>query len=386
MHLLKKHHSLSEGSNYSSLSARLTGGQRAKSVYAEYYASHRKKTILLVSLAVLLLVSMVFSACIGAVNIPLGDLADLLLKKLGVEGSALPNEQFEAVLFSLRLPRVLQSVIVGVGLAVSGATIQGLFRNPLAEPGLVGISAGASLFAIIVIVLGNVFFSSFMAGFGHYSLALSAFAGGCITAFVVYRISVHNGRSDIATLLLAGIAINALSGAVIGVLTYLSDDVQLRNITFWSLGSLGGASWSSVAVLSIFVGIPLVVVSFFSKALDVFALGEAQAAHAGVNIQLVKRTLLILTTLSVGASVAMCGIIGFVGLVIPHMVRLFAGSSHRHLIPSSALLGGAVLTVADLIARTLVMPAELPIGIVTALLGSPVFIYMIFKEKRARKI
>ncbi|TZF85957.1 iron ABC transporter permease (plasmid) [Pedobacter sp. BS3] len=340
--------------------------------------------LILIGLALLLLAVIVVSACVGAVSITFNEFWAILLHQFGVSSTNHFDPQQEAVLLALRIPRVLLGVLIGAGLAISGASLQGLFRNPLAEPGLIGISSGASLFAVLMIVLGASLFHNLQAQFGYYALSVAAFTGACLTTFLVYRISVHRGKSNITALLLAGIAINALAFAFVGLMTYLATDEQLRNITFWNLGSLGGASWESVLTLLPFVGIPLIVLPFMAKSLNAFALGETQASHMGIRINRVKSAVIILSTMAVGASVAVSGTIGFIGLIIPHIIRMLFSADHRLVIPASALLGAAVLTLADLLARTIVAPAELPIGIITALVGAPVFIYIIITYHRKK--
>lgn len=335
-------------------------------------------------LFILLIVACVLSICLGAVKINASELGSIITYRLGMSKEANFSAQQEAVFFTLRLPRVILGVLVGSTLAIAGATMQGLFRNPLAEPGLIGISSGASLFAVIMIVLEAKFFSFMTAAFGYYALSIAAFIGACITTFLVYRLAMRKGKADITTLLLAGIAINALAGSFTGLLTYMASDDQLRNITFWSMGSLGGASWRTISAILPFVIIPLIALPFFSKALNALSLGESQAGHMGINVRLIKTLTIVLATLGVGASVAVSGMIGFIGLVIPHILRMAFSADNRLVVPGSALLGAAVLVSADLIARTLVSPAEMPIGILTAIIGSPVFIYIIMAERRKR--
>lgn len=320
----------------------------------------------------------------GAVKISASELASIIAYRLDLSQEENFLVQQDAVFFTLRLPRVILGILVGGTLAIAGATMQGLFRNPLAEPGLIGISSGASLFAVIMIVLEARFFSFMTAALGYYALAISAFLGACITTFIVYRLAVRKGKADITTLLLAGIAINALAGSFTGLLVSSANDEQLRNITFWNMGSLGGASWKTINVIIPFVIIPLIVLPFFSKALNALSLGESQAGHMGINVSLVKKVTIVLATLGVGASVAVSGIIGFIGLVIPHILRMAFSADNRLVVPGSALLGAMVLVLSDLISRTLVAPAELPIGIVTAIIGSPIFIYIILVERRKR--
>ncbi|WP_233268795.1 FecCD family ABC transporter permease [Mucilaginibacter lacusdianchii] len=346
----------------------------------------KRFSLILVALALVLVIAIIISACLGAVHIRFGEFMSIMAYRLGIDKQIHYQPQQEAVLFALRFPRVMLGILIGAALGVSGAAMQGLFRNPLAEPGLIGISSGASLFAVMMIVLEAAAFKQLESYLGYYALAVAAFAGACVTAFIVYRISVHNGRSNITALLLGGIAMNALSGAFIGLMTYMATDEQLRNITFWGLGSLGGATWKSVTTLLPFVAVPILALPFMGKSLNAFALGEAQARHMGINTGLVKKAVIVLATMAVGASVALAGTIGFIGLIIPHLIRMGFSSDHRLLIPASALLGASVLTLADLISRTIVAPAELPLGIVTALLGSPVFVYIIISKKRRTEL
>jgi len=335
----------------------------------------KKIGLILIALTILMLASTVLSSCIGAVKITF---AELFSGKL--------EAQQEAVLYSIRLPRVVLGLLIGAALGISGAAIQGLFRNPLAEPGLIGISSGATLFAVMMIVLEVKVFKMLTGTFGFYALSIAAFSGACITAMLVYRLSRSKGQTVITTLLLSGIAINALAGSFTGLLTYVATDEQLRSITFWSLGSLGGASWNTVTWLLPFVFVPVTGLPFLSKSLNAIALGESQALHMGINVVVVRRLIIILSTIAVGASVAVAGMIGFIGLIIPHILRMLFTADHRLVIPGSALLGAALLTIADLIARTMVAPAELPIGILTAMIGTPVFIYIIISERNKRNL
>jgi iron complex transport system permease protein len=346
----------------------------------------KKTGYIIVLLAVVLVVTMVVSSCIGAVDISFSELLSIISYHTRLSDHQSFTSQQESVFFNLRLPRVLLGSLIGAALGVSGAAIQGLFRNPLAEPGLIGISSGATLFAVIMIVLEINIFKNLTGTLSFYALSIAAFIGAGITTMIVYRIAMKNGKTVIATLLLAGLAINALANSFIGLMTYMATDAQLRNITFWNLGSLGGASWQTVSALLPFVLIPIVTLPFFAKSLNGLALGEPQALHMGVNVKVVKRMIIILATMAVGASVAMAGIIGFIGLIIPHIIRMTFTADHRLVIPGSALLGGALLTGADLIARTMVAPAELPIGILTAMIGVPVFIYIIISEKNKNNL
>lgn len=346
----------------------------------------KKTAYILVLLSILMFVIMMVSSCIGAVQISLPELLSIIAYQSGWSDLQNFEPQQASVFLNLRLPRVLLGVLIGAALGMSGAGIQGLFRNPLAEPGLIGISSGATLFAVIMIVLELNIFKQISSILGFYALSIAAFIGAAITTMLVYRISIKNGKTNITTLLLAGIAINALAFSFTGLLTYIATDAQLRTITFWNLGSLGGASWQTVNTLLPFVLIPLIVLPFFAKSLNALSLGEPQALHMGVNVKKLKLSVIIMATMAVGASVAVAGTIGFIGLVIPHLIRMTFSADHRLVIPGSALLGAALLTGADLVARTIVAPAELPIGILTAMIGTPVFIYIIISERNKKYI
>ncbi|MFE1597249.1 FecCD family ABC transporter permease [Methylobacterium sp. ID0610] len=320
------------------------------------------------------------SLAAGAVAIPPGRVAAVLWT--GGADPALAREAF--VVLNIRLPRTLLGLMVGAALAVSGALMQGLFRNPLADPGLVGVSAGAGLAAASVIVAGDRLLA--MLGLPgplpFAALPLGAFLGGLATTALLYALATRAGRTSVATLLLAGLALGALAGALTGILVYLSDDRQLRDLTFWSLGSLAGATWAKVnfsapAILPVLAAVP-----FLGRGLNALVLGEAEAFHLGVPVQALKRAAILLVAAAVGASVAAAGVIGFVGLVVPHVLRLLVGPEHRRLLPAAALLGGALLVLADVAARLVASPAELPIGIVTALLGAPVFLWLLMGRAR----
>lgn len=329
----------------------------------------------------LLLLVMILSSCIGAVQISVPELFSLISYHLGLTDVKNFESQQAAVFLNLRLPRVVLGVLIGGALGISGAAIQGLFRNPLAEPGLIGISSGATLFAVMMIVLELALFKNLAAHLGFYALSVAAFIGAGLTTMIVYRLSNKNGKTNITTLLLSGIAINSLAFACTGFLTYLATDAQLRSITFWSLGSLGGASWEMVISLLPFVMVPFAVLPFFAKSLNALALGESPALHMGINVKTLKIIIIVMATMAVGASVAVAGTIGFIGLIIPHILRMMFTANHSLVLPGSALLGGALLTGADLISRTVVAPAELPIGILTAIIGAPIFIYIIITER-----
>lgn len=332
-----------------------------------------------IGIAVIVLVLVIVaiaSVGLGAVAIGPGQVLSILASQLGLTLPWAFETQQELVLMAIRLPRVLLGILVGGGLAVSGAIMQGLFRNPLADPGLVGVSSGSALSAVSIIVLSSVI------GFSiTWSLPIAAFLGGVITTLLVYRLATQDGQTSVATMLLAGIAVNALAAAGTGVFIFMADDAQLRDITFWTLGSIGGATWDSLAIVAPFLLLPILVAPFLARSLNALLLGEAEARHLGIEVEKIKLGVVILTGLGVGAAVAVSGIIGFVGLVVPHLLRLLLGPDHRYLIPGSALLGASLLLLADLLARTVVAPAELPIGIVTALVGAPFFLWLLLRGR-----
>jgi len=337
-------------------------------------------------LFILLILAFLLNVGLGAVKITPAQTIGILAKKSGLGIFSDFQQQQESVLWNIRLPRVLIAILIGASLAVSGASMQGLFRNPLADPGLIGISSGASFAAVGTIVAGTKLLPHVAAVTSLYTLSVVTFFGAFVTMLVVYRLAHVNGRVMVTTMLLAGIAINALAGALTGFFTYNANDAQLRSITFWTLGSLGGATWTNVTALLPFTLIPVFVLPRLSKTLNALALGENTAMHLGINIESAKRLIIVLTALCVGASVAVAGIIGFVGLVIPHIVRIIAGPDHRNLLPLSALTGAVLLMAADLLCRTAFAPSEVPIGIVTALVGAPFFLYVLIKERKNTKL
>ncbi len=328
--------------------------------------------------AALLLVAIAASLSVGAVKIPPASIIGLVAASF-VDVTTIDDAQ-AFVLLHIRLPRTLLAILVGGSLAVSGAAMQGMFRNPLADPTLIGVSAGAALGAVGVIVLGSsLFVATWM---GAATVPLAAFVGSLVATWIVGRLATNDGRTDVATLLLAGIAVQAVAMAGVGLLTYLADDAQLRTLSFWTLGSLGGAGWSTLMFAAPLMLAAILIIPANAAALNAMLLGEAEAGHLGFDTQRLKRGLVLVVSAAVGAAVAVSGIIGFVGLVVPHLLRLVVGPDHRRLLPASALLGAALMLYADLLARTLVVPAELPIGIITALLGGPFFIWLLVKRRR----
>lgn len=336
-----------------------------------------QQRLLLLSLLLLALLSGLTS---GAYATPARDVLQVLLS--GLSANADPVHY---LVWHIRLPRLLLAALVGAGLSVTGAAVQGIFRNPLAEPSLIGITSGAMLAAVVAIVSMGSWLGS-AAAFLHQSVvALFAFGGGLTTTYLVYRLSTLHGRTDVTTMLLAGIAITALAGAVTGLLITSSDDEQLRDITFWSLGSCSAASWGQVAVIAPVVLLGTAMLLRHARALNAILLGEKEALYLGFEVERIKRQIVFWVALMVGACIAMTGIIGFVGLIVPHFLRLIVGVDYRQLLPLSALLGAAFLVQVDTWSRTLLAPTELPIGVLTAIVGSPFFIWLLLRWQRQRQ-
>lgn len=298
-----------------------------------------------------------------------------------LSGADVAGDRDALVVLQIRLPRAAFSLLIGAALATAGCIMQSLFRNPLADPGLVGISSGAALGAVSTIVLCAPLVATLPPLLRIYALPAAAFIGALAATALLYAIATREGRTSVATMLLAGIAIAALAAAMIGIMIFMSDDRQLRDVTFWSLGSLGGASWQSVGVIVLPIGLALVAFMRIAGDLDAMLLGEAEAAHLGIDVETVKQIAIVAVSAAVGASVALTGVIGFLGMIVPHLLRLAIGPTHRALLPASALAGAALLTVADTACRVVVAPAELPIGILTALFGAPFFLWLLLRRR-----
>lgn len=334
-------------------------------------------------LFLILVILFIISICVGSMPISFTSLYEIIGTKIGISflDSKFTNSEFY-VLWSIRLPRVLLAILVGISLSLGGSAIQGLFRNPLADPTLIGISGGASVSVAIFIAFG-LHLSLLHIGIpAHFALSLAAFLGAFGATYSVYRFGTVNGRTFVGNLLLAGIAINALAGAVTGFATFVSNDEALRDITFWMLGSLGGASWQNLLFVAPIILIPSFILLSYGRVLNAFALGEQEAAFLGFRVKQVKIGIIFLTAIMVGAAVSVSGVIGFLGLIAPHIARLWLGSNYKILMPSSAIIGAILLMVADLISRTVVAPKEIPVGIITAILGTPLFLSLLISQKR----
>nr|WP_234891832.1 iron ABC transporter permease [Agrobacterium vitis] len=326
--------------------------------------------------AVLLLVTLLVAACfVSLISGPTGvGLSDLVTYFSGKSALA---QQDRIVLEAVRLPRTLMGALVGAGLGLSGAMMQGLFRNPLADPGIVGITSGASLAAVAAIVLGPGLLLPLQTALGEEFLPIMAFCGALLNTALLYAIATRGGQTSTISLVLSGIAIGALSMAATGLLIFMADDRALRDITFWNLGSLGGATYAKAASIAPFILGALAAVPFIARGLDALVLGDAAAFHMGIPVERLKRVSVLIVAAACGAAVAVAGSIAFIGIVVPHLLRMAIGPSHRFLLPASALGGASLLLLADSLARTIVAPAELPIGIVTALIGAPVFLLLL---------
>lgn len=338
----------------------------------------RHKSYLFIILSIALILSFFLALFYGAAKVSFSAIIEIIAKNLGLTSTQHPSE---ALIWNIRLPRLLNSFFAGAVLALSGAVMQALFKNPLADPSIIGISSGASLSASLAIVASGSFIYNFSIA-GLSFLSLFTFGGAVLTSLLIFGISYQHKKADVPTMLMAGIAINALCGALIGVILFVSDDAQLRSITFWTLGSMGGSVWQQVFIMLLVMLIICMVLFPHAKDLNALALGEENAGLLGIHAEKLKRKIILCTSLGVGTAVAFFGIIGFIGLVVPHIIRLLAGPDNRIVMPASLMGGAVLLSLADTLARTLAAPAELPIGIITAIGGAPLFLYLLIKNKK----
>lgn len=320
------------------------------------------------------------ATAVGAAGIPLPRLAAALgFNVANADPAMLARDGL--VLWSIRIPRIAIAGMIGGLLALAGAIMQGLFRNPLADPALVGVSSGGAFAAAAAIVISD---SAWGASFRFLQLELlpiAAFAGSLLTTVLLYKIASREGRTSVAIFLLAGLAIAAIANAGIGLLVFVADDRQLRDITFWLLGSLSGATWSKASILAPVALLALLVIPLIARGLDVLVLGEAEAFHTGVDVERLKKICIVLISAMTGVAVSICGVVGFVGIVVPHLLRIVIGPGHRMLLPASVCLGAILLILADTLARVLAAPAEVPIGILTAALGAPFFLFILLRQR-----
>lgn len=331
---------------------------------------------LLVALAFATLIVLAASIRFGAIDFSVSDIAHALVSLL--PGQPEPTLD-QRIFLELRLPRAVLCVLVGASLGVGGTLMQALFRNPIVEPGLVGTSTGAAFGSALFFVLGGVLHLSA----NIWSLPVAACIGGVISTYLVFLLarSREDGRASIVMLLLTGLAVNALFMSAIGFLSYIARDPQARSITFWSLGSLSGASWKAVAVVAISTFAGTIFALQYAKELNALMIGEEEATYLGVNVNRLKWIILSINVVIVAVATAFTGVISFVGLIVPHILRMMRGADNRFLIIGSALMGAMLLSLADLIARLTLRPAELPIGIVTSVVGVPVFLYLLRRRQ-----
>ncbi len=335
-------------------------------------------TVVFAVLVAALAVLAVVSACLGQVPTSPAEVVGSLLHSIGLEIGPLPaHPAGEVTLWEVRFPRVVLAMLVGAALGCSGALLQGIFANPLAEPGVIGVSSGAAVGASAVIVLGG----AFTAG---WALAGAAMLSGLVTTALVYALSRSNGRTEVVTVILTGVAVNALAGGLIALFTFVANPAARDQIVFWQLGSLGGATWDIVSIVAPLTVAGVIASILIAPKLDLLALGESVAHHLGVGVERVRQVSIVVVAVLVSAAVAFTGIIMFVGLVVPHLMRLALGPAHRVLVCASALGGALVLLAADLGARTLVPNADLPLGMLTSLIGGPVFFWML-RRTRAKQ-
>lgn len=336
----------------------------------------RRRVILSGILLVVLSSAILLSSMVGQVAVSPTEVIGSVLRSLGISNGWAPQDAIaESTLWIVRFPRVLMGLAVGAALATSGAVMQAIFGNPLAEPGVVGVSSGAALGAAFAIVVG-------VNALGSWSTALFAFLGSLAATLLVYLISRANGRTEVVTLLLTGIAVNAFGGAGIAFLLFAGNASSREQIVFWQLGSLNGSLWPEVALVAVVACAGCIIAWLLGKRYDLLSLGERSARHLGVNVEALRIGSIVLVALLTGAAVAFCGIIAFVGLVVPHVIRMAIGPSHRPLILASAIGGGTLVVAADLLARTLIQGADLPIGMLTSLVGGPFFFFLLFRQRR----
>lgn len=328
------------------------------------------------TLAVLLAGGILLSAFLGQFPVSPAEVVGSLLRAVGIPTAWAPTDPIaESTLWVIRFPRIVMAIVVGAALATAGAIMQAIFGNPLAEPGVVGVSSGAALGAATAIALGAT-------AVGESGVAILAFVGGLLATLLVYAVSRANGRTEVVTLLLTGIAVNAFAGAGLAFVLFTADSASREQIVFWQLGSLSGSLWTEVAVVAVVAVVGVGAAILLARRYDLLALGERNARHLGLDVERLRIVSIVLVALLTGAAVAFVGIIAFVGLVVPHVMRMLLGPRHRGLIVSSAVAGAVLLLAADLLARTIVPGAELPIGMLTSLVGGPFFFFLLYRQRR----
>jgi iron complex transport system permease protein len=328
---------------------------------------------------ILLLLSIIISLSVGTAKLPILQIAGILMKHvpwIGEHIDANWPQSSEQIIMKVRFPRIVLGILVGASLSIAGAAFQGILRNPLADPGTLGVSSGASVGAAFLIYFGLQY-----AWLGQWSIPVVAFSTGLVSLFIVLRLAQIDGKLKMETLILSGVIMQAFFGAIVSFMVSLSDQV-INEIIFWLMGSLAMRGWSYSAVIAPYWLIGFIILLGYARSLNLFALGERQAAHLGVNVERIKLFILVVATLITAAAVSVAGVIGFVGLIVPHLVRLLAGPDYRLILPLSAIGGGIYVLWADTIARTLLSPTEIPLGVITAFLGAPFFAFLLQKHKK----
>lgn len=340
-----------------------------------------RRLVVGLALAALLVAGVLLSTLLGQLAVAPTDVIGSLLRAAGIPNAWAPEDSIvESALWIVRFPRIVMAIVVGAALAAAGAVMQAIFGNPLAEPGVVGVSSGAALGAATAIVLGLTGVAGGL--LGDSAIALFAFAGGLLATLLVYLVSRANGRTEVVTLLLTGIAVNAFAGAGLAFALFAANTASREQIIFWQLGSLNGALWSEVLVVFVVAVVGVAVAILLGRRYDLLSLGERNARHLGLDVERLRLVSIVVVALLTGVAVAFVGIIAFVGLVVPHVIRMLLGPQHRSLIVFSAAGGAVLMLAADLLARTIVPGAELPIGMLTSLVGGPFFFFLLWRQRR----
>lgn len=334
-----------------------------------------KNSTIIISFLFILTLCMVIATAIGAVRVPFLDTIKIILNNFGLTHFKITNKRFDSIIFYVRFPRVIVATLVGAALGLCGAVMQGLFRNPMADPGIIGISSGASFGAVIAIALN-------LTTVSLYFMPVFAIIGALTSAFIIYRLASSKGKVPVLTLILAGIAVSTFIGALTSLILSRIAEYQVREYLFWSIGSLSGRRWEHVNLSAVPILIGIIILVSFSRELNVLLLGEEEAQSIGLNPYRARRTILFFSSIVTAVAVCVSGNIGFVGLIVPHILRLIVGPDNRILLPLSALGGAVFLLICDLIARIIIMPSEIGVGIVTSLVGAPYFLFLLNKSRK----
>lgn len=341
-----------------------------------------RRLIVLIGLAFGLVLVCILALSNGEIDVSPTQAIGIVFNEIGIDLGIEFEQRQETIVRVIRLPRIIMSVLIGASLASSSALIQGLFRNPLADPGLIGISSGGALATVLMVGLSGALFPSDAEQLRLFGVPLAAVIGTALTTLLMYRLATFGGRTSVPTMLLIGIAFNALANAGVGLIVASINSDDLRNIEFWSLGSMARANWENVNTVLPFALLSLLPTALLARPLNALLLGDNEAEHLGINVERIKLYVVGLASLGIGAGVAFVGIISFVGLAAPHALRLVIGADHRYILPGSALMGAVMLVTADLVARLIVAPIELPLGVVTALIGAPFFLGLLLQDRR----